>query len=206
MSSEPSPTATDSAAKEQPVGPDEWVDRYGDSLYRFALVRLGNAYEAEDAVQETFLAAIASREQYSGAGSQRNWLISILRRKVIDAMRARSKRRAEEVTESDYDPTAAFFDERGNWKKGSFPAVLPDCRLQTQELWQLVRHCLKQLAPLQAHVFVLSVIEEMAADRVCQELDISLSNLWVRLHRARLRLAKCVAAKWFHHEQEDSPV
>ncbi len=205
MSSEPSPTAKDSTAEELPVGPDEWVDRYGDSLYRFALVRLGNAYEAEDAVQETFLAAIASQEQYSGAGSQRNWLISILRRKVIDAMRARSKRRSEEITESDYDPTAAFFDKQGKWRAGSLPVVLPEYRLQAQELWQLVRHCLKKLAPLQAHVFVLSVIEEMAADQVCQELDISLSNLWVRLHRARLGLAKCVAAKWFHQEQVDSP-
>lgn len=205
MSPEPSPTANDLLAQEQPVGPDEWVDRYGDTLYRFALVRLGSAYEAEDAVQETFLAAIAGQEQFKGAGSQRSWLITILRRKVIDAMRARSKRRSEEVTESDYDSTAAFFDEQGSWRAGSLPVVPPDNALQTQELWHLVRHCLRQLAPQQADVFVLCVIEEMTVEQVCQELDISPSNLWVRLHRARLKLAKCVAAKWFHHEQEDSP-
>ncbi len=204
MSSEPSLTENDQLAEETPVGPEQWVDRYGDALYRFALARLRNSIEAEDAVQETFLSAIAGQEQFTGAGSQRGWLLGILRRKVIDAMRLRSKKRDSETVETGHDPTALLFDEQGRWKPGSLPFVSPDDRLQSQELWQLVRSCLQQIAPAQADVFVLSVIEEMTAEQICEVLDISLSNLWVRLHRARLGLAKCVAAKWFRHDEEVS--
>ncbi|MDG1897539.1 MAG: sigma factor-like helix-turn-helix DNA-binding protein [Fuerstiella sp.] len=52
----------------------------------------------------------------------------------------------------------------------------------------------------QADVFMLSVMEEMDSDQICSELDISPSNLWVRLHKARLALAKCVGARWFQGE------
>lgn len=141
MSSEPSPTAKDSTAEELPVGPDEWVDRYGDSLYRFALVRLGNAYEAEDAVQETFLAAIASQEQYSGAGSQRNWLISILRRKVIDAMRLRGRnagrRKSRRVTTI---RLPRFLISRGSGEPARSPSYFPNiaCRHRSCGNWCVI--------------------------------------------------------------------
>jgi RNA polymerase sigma-70 factor (ECF subfamily) len=181
------------------VDPELWVDAYGDYLYRYAYSRLRDANAAEEAVQETFMAGIRYQSQFSGKGSERAWLLGILKRKIIDYIRLQS-RYARNGAFDDPDPTLHLFDEHGRWKKGTFQDVSPDSRLQADELQQVVRDCLEHLPPGQAAVFVLSVMEEMDSDHICRELDISPSNLWVRLHRARLSLAKCVGLKWFQEE------
>lgn len=209
MSSEPSPTRPAEDAtfigtpeqSEEPafVDPEQWVDHYGDFLYRYAVVRLRNSSEAEEAVQETFLSAIAGLSRYTGSGSQRGWLIGILRRKIVDTMRGRGRRRNASL-EALYDPSRLLFDDRGKWQAAALVFTPPDTGLESQELWRLVRECLRQIAPAQADVFVLSVIDELSPEQICQELDISLSNMWVRLHRARLGLAKCLTGKWTHDQ------
>lgn len=204
MSMEPSLNSQEMLADAEQFEPDQWVDRYGDYLYRFALLRLRDSTEAEEAVQETFLSAIKRLKQYSGSGSQRGWLLGILRRKIIDAMRERARRK-NTVLEVDSDPTHLMFDAWGRFKAGALPVPMPDASLESQELWGMVRECLRHIAQAQADVFVLSVIEELDPEKVCQELDISMSNFWVRLHRARLGLAKCVAAKWFQHDEQVPP-
>jgi len=204
MSSEPSITSHEILAESERIEPDQWVDCYGDFLYRFALLRLRNSSDAEEAVQETFLAAISRLDQFTGSGSQQGWLLGILRRKVFDAMRQRARHK-NTVLQVKLDPTRRLFDETGKLKSGALPILAPDASLESQELWGMLRECLQQIAPTQADVFVLSVIDEMTPENICQELDISMSNFWVRLHRARLGLAKCVAAKWFHHDEEVPP-
>ncbi len=72
----------------------------------------------------------------------------------------------------------------------------PTAWVEAGEIWQIVRDCLAALPAAQADTFVLSVMEQMEPEQICQELGITLKNLWVRLHRARLGLAKCVSAKW----------
>ena len=181
------------------VDPELWVDEYGDYLYRYAYSRLREAHAAEEAVQETFMAGIRYQSQFSGKGSERAWLLGILKRKIIDYVRLRSRYASHDALD-DLDPSVHLFDENGRWKKGAFPDISPDSRLRADELQQVVRDCLEHLSQGQADVFVLSVMEEMDSDQICRELDISPSNLWVRLHRARLSLAKCVDAKWFQEE------
>lgn len=186
-------------AFEKTLDPEDWVDAYGDSFYRFAKSRLRDAGAAEEAVQETFLAGIRYLDKYEGRGSQRAWLMTILRRKVIDHVRSRNK--LEQSWAGETDPTALLFDENGRWKPGALPQMDPDSRLESRELWAIVKSCLEHLPQGQADVFVLSVMEEMKNQEICKELDISPSNLWVRLHRARLSLAKCVGSKWFSEQE-----
>ena len=64
----------------------EWLNAHGDYLYRFALARLRDAHLAEDAVQETFLAAIKN-PNFAAQSSPRTWLTGILKHKIIDTMR-----------------------------------------------------------------------------------------------------------------------
>ena len=181
------------------LDPEQWVDEYGDYLYRYAYSRLRNATSAEEVVQETFVAGVRYQQQYRGAGSERGWLLTILKRKIVDYVRSRA-RRSEENGFEQQDPTAMLFDENGRWKKGILPDMSPERDLHMRELWQIVRDCLSSLPRGQADVFVLSVMEEMDSDEICRQLDITPSNFWVRLHRARLGLAKCVGAKWFQDE------
>jgi RNA polymerase sigma-70 factor (TIGR02943 family) len=190
-----------STNQESAVGPEQWVERYGDVLYRFAKKRLRTASEAEEAVQETFLAAIGAQNQFTGSGTQLSWLRSILHNKIMDTMRQRERCSALESPDFVADPTDLLFDARGAWKPGLWPACPGQQVLEMQELWQIVKQCLAQIPPLQADVFVLSVMEEMDAESICRKLNITLSNMGVRLHRARLGLAKCVSAKWFQTEE-----
>ena len=181
------------------MSPENWVEEYGDYLFRYANSRMRNANAAEEVVQETFLAGVRYSGQYSGKGSVRGWLIAILKRKIIDHFRARKKHEGAHINGDDdiFDPSAVLFDQQGNWKPGAFKwAPSPERDLEMSELSDIVQDCLKSLPAGQADVFVLSVMEEMETDVICEQLSISPSNMWVRMHRARLGLAKCVSEKW----------
>ena len=176
--------------------PETWVEEYGDYLFRYAYSRLRESNAAEEVVQETFLAGVRYSEQYAGRGSERGWLMGILKRKIIDFIRARAKHGAAGSSgEDDWDPSSQLFDATGNWKNGALNWD-PDRKLQSEELRGIVQDCLKSIPKKQADVFVLSVMEEMDSEKICKELGISASNMWVRMHRARLGLAKCVGEKW----------
>ena len=188
------------AEHNQQLDPELWIDEYGDYLFRYARSRLRDGNAAEEVVQETFVAGVRFQHQFSGKGSERGWLLGILKRKIIDFVRARARHSSEKRFSDDVDPTIELFDENGRWKKGVLPDLSPERNLSAQELWQVVRECLERLPRTQADVFMLSVMEEMESAEICQQLEITPANLWVRLHRARLGLAKCVGTKWYQGE------
>src|SRR6266404_7542203 len=78
--------------KSRGTDPTHWLDLYGDFLFNFALGQLRDVSEAEDLVQETFLAAFKSRDRFAGQCTERTWLVSILRHKIYDHLRARCRR------------------------------------------------------------------------------------------------------------------
>ncbi len=182
------------------VNPEAWVDEYGDYLYRYAMSRLRDENAAEEVVQETFLAGVRFQDRYSGEGAERAWLLGILKRKLIDYVRRRARYDRDGAYEGSNDPSEKMFDRNGNWNRDVFTSMTPDRQVESAEVWDVVKGCLQHLPPGQADVFVLSVMEEMPTDEICQELGITPSNLWVRLHRARLALAQCVGARWFQDE------
>jgi len=63
-----------------------WMDDHGECLYRYALVRVRKP-EAEDLVQEAFLAAVRGFEKFGGRSSERSWLVGILKNKIVDHFR-----------------------------------------------------------------------------------------------------------------------
>ena len=181
------------------LNPETWVKDYGDYLYGYAYSRMRDANAAEDVLQETLLAGVKYSGQYAGKGSVRGWLIAILKRKIIDHFRSRKKHAGASFGDEDdaFDPSTVLFDQQGNWKPGTFKwAPSPENNLETSELSDIVQDCLKGIPKGHADVFVLSVMEEMDSAAICEQLDITPSNMWVRMHRARLGLAKCVSEKW----------
>lgn len=182
--------------QDRSIDPERWVDDYGDYLYRYAFSRLRNTTAAEEVVQETFLAGLRFQDRYKGDGAERAWLLGILKRKLIDYVRQRNRYDRDGSYEDSHDPSARLFDHNGNWKAGVFGGLQPDEQAEASEIWDVVRSCLDHLPKGQADAFVLSVMEHMDADQICHELQITESNLWVRLHRARLGLARCVGSKW----------
>ena len=185
-------------AEPQRVDPEQWVDEYGDYLYRYALSRLRDASAAEDVVQETFLAAFKGAARFSGQSSEKTWLVGILKHKIVDFIRKASRERAYDDVTLAEDRVDDFFDRKGHWKAG--PAewtVNPRKAFEQREFWAVFEGCLGNLQDRLAAVFTLREIEGMSAEEICKELDITSTNLWVMLYRARNKLKDCLQENWF---------
>jgi RNA polymerase sigma-70 factor (ECF subfamily) len=177
-----------------------WVDRHGDCLYRYALLRLRTPELAADLVQETFLEALGARSSFAGRSSERTWLIGILRHKILDHFRKAGRERALfGAGPVELDAAAdSEFDHRGRWKTipGSW-AGEPSRALETREFWETFSECLSRLPPRLADAFFLREVDGLEAEEVQHLLGIRPANLWARLHRARTLLRRCLDVGWF---------
>jgi RNA polymerase sigma-70 factor (ECF subfamily) len=176
------------------VDPREWVEAYGDVLYRFARARLPDVETAEDVVQETFLAALEARDTFAGESTEQTWLVGILRRKIVDHYRQAARKRGGERAAG----AVREFDTRGKWisdpQEWQFdPAAIAADR----EFWQIFEECRSQLPEKLAEAYRLREDAELTTEEICQVLGISASNVWTQLYRARLLLRKCIEGKWF---------
>ncbi len=183
------------------LDPQRWLDEHGDSLYRYALLRLRNPEAAEDAVQETLVAAFHARERFTGKSSVRTWLIGILKHKIIDSIRKAARERpVSELNEEDRETAERLFDEQGHWRSSAAPSdwgAGPREALERKEFMQALEQCMSKLPERLAAVFALRELEQMETEEICNVLSISPTNLWVMLHRARLRLRECLEVNWF---------
>jgi len=178
--------------------PDAWVDTYGDYLFRYAVSRLRDGEAAEEAVQDAFVAALRHVDQFTGRGSERAWLLGILKRKIIDLIRTRN--RMSSLSDEDAnDPSEFLFDRQGSWQQNrSSAGSQPLDSLEREEFWRILRECLDTLSQRQADVFVLREMDDHKTEEICKELEITASNLWVLLYRARLQLSSCMKSRWQH--------
>lgn len=180
-----------------------WIEAYTDILYSFALSRLQDVHAAEDVLQDTLLAGIASQAQFSGRGTIRGWLLGILKNKIVDYIRRRSRRCGTGACVIPIDHTSDYPDAV-SFRKGTMTwSLLPSDDIESEELWEAVDESLRCLPPGLAVVFVRSVIEEVDTEFICREFDITPGNLWVRIHRAKARLAEHLRRKW---EAEESDI
>lgn len=171
--------------------PSQWLERYGDQFYNYAFARLNNHEFSEEAVQETFMAAVIAIDEFEGKSSEQTWLFSILKRKIVDVVRREWKPKAKSSLADEVNPDSQLFLSDGNWRyKWSSPE---HCPVESKEFLQIVQRCLGRLPSNQASVFVLRVLEEKTPQEICKELEITPANLGIRLHRARLGLARCVS-------------
>jgi RNA polymerase sigma-70 factor (ECF subfamily) len=178
--------------------PAEWVARHGDALYRYAVVRVREPDVAEDLVQETFLAGLNARERFAAAASERTWLIAILRRKIVDLIRRRIRERQGDEPSPSEESTAEFFQANGLWQGRLAPwSDDPGALSENREFWEVFYRCVDGLPANLADAFLLRELARMEGQEVCKVLNLTPTNLWARLHRARLGLRRCLEANWF---------
>jgi RNA polymerase sigma-70 factor (ECF subfamily) len=163
----------------------EAIEEHRDYLFYNALGRLRNREAAEDAVQDSFLAALAGANKFSGNASQRTWLTAILKHKVCDRVRRACRDRA--VFE-----TAPLTDHEEFNSHSSFDCLCrgddPSRELQRKELGDAIQSALAKLPHRLAKVFSLYESEDWSGREICAALNISENNLWIMLHRARKHL------------------
>lgn len=181
---------------EHQINPTLWIDLYSDYLYNYTISRVNDKVIAQDLVQDTFLAALKSMKNFKGEASERTWLISILKRKIIDYYRKTNSNKGKAEVRINYKDD----ESEGDWLEervaDPFDKNAEDT-MQNSELGEAILNCLEKLPKKQAEVFKMKTILEYETDVICNELNITASNLWVIIHRARTAMASCLEKNWF---------
>lgn len=149
--------------------------RLRPQLVRFAMRRLRDRHQAEDAVQDALLAVLEGRARFGGEASIATWLTGILKHKIADTARAAARHEP-----LDYDGEVAH-DRH------------PETELAQLRVLEALDARLRQLPACAARVFVMREVMGMDTAEVCRELSISPSNCSVMNHRARRRLRAAAA-------------
>lgn len=176
---------------------ETWVDEYGDYLYRYALMRLREPSRAEDAVQETFLAAMKNREGFDGRVNFKYWLRGVLRNKIVDYIRKAVREDIVEDTEAHEMVDSFWFKHSGLPTRDPAPWQFdPNAGFERKEFWGVLEQCLSKLKGNMRDAFVMKMLEERDSEEVCKILNVSANNLWVLTHRARAQLKTCLERHW----------
>jgi len=174
-----------------------WAELYSDQLFTWAFYKTSNKETAEDLVQETFLAAVHSFQKFESKSEPKTWLFSILKNKIADHYR-KSFRNGENKTVS----FNQFFDSNEDWITDQRPqqwqADDEEHLLDNQDFKKTLAHCLEKLPVNWKTFIVLKFMEEKDSKLICQELEITATNYWQILHRAKLQLRKCLELNWFN--------
>ncbi len=176
--------------------PHHWIDHHAEALFRYALLQVRDREAAQDCVQETFLAALRARETFRGESSQRTWLVGILKHKICDHFRRRRRELPAEDPASAAGAVDAMFRDDGVWKAAPLKWSDPQDPLLREELWEQLRHCLDKMPPRMGDLLCLRELHGLNAGEICQIMEISQTNLWVQLHRARAMLRQCLERAW----------
>lgn len=196
------------AAQAPSPDPGLWVDQHGNYLFRYAMFRLRDASLAEDIVQETLLAALQAYQNFAGRGSERTWLVGILKHKIIDHYRRASRETPESQLENESLNHDELFRDAGEWRNHWRPEraptdwhANPSELVEQSEFWRVFQDCLSPLPPRIANAFTLREVDGLTSEEICEVLGIKVNNLWVMLHRARIHLRQCLEVNWFSRER-----
>jgi RNA polymerase sigma-70 factor (ECF subfamily) len=176
----------------------DWLNEHGDYLYRFALARLRNPHQAEDVVQETMLAAIKS-QNFQGESSSKTWLTGILKHKIIDLQRKNIREQpVSDLIDLDAADTSMddFFNQSGRWLERPQSMNMPHDSLEQQQFLGILEDCMSKLPHKLKAIFMLRDVHDEDNENICKELNITTTNAWVMLYRARMGLRKCIELNW----------
>jgi RNA polymerase sigma-70 factor (ECF subfamily) len=154
---------------------------------------------AEDAVQETLLAALAGEANFAGRSNLRTWLTGILKHKIVDTIRRQSREQPVSEFDAQYEAAGfdAQFDRRGHWEEPPDAWEQPEGALGQKQFLAALEACLRALPERTARVFMMREHLGLETPEICKELEITATHCWVMLHRARMSLRLCLGKNWF---------
>jgi RNA polymerase sigma-70 factor (ECF subfamily) len=172
-------------------------------MLRFAQLQLRDHAMAEDVVQESMMAAIQGKKSFEQRASAKTWVFSILRHKIVDAIRLKTRTinvGALSPAETEMDATFdTLFYPNQHWRSEERPSDWGDPvkALHQEQFWAIFEACLNHLPENTARVFMMREFLEFETEEVCRELKLSMSNCHVILHRARNSLRRCLEKSGF---------
>lgn len=179
------------------LNPNNWIKLYSDYLFNYTITRVNDRAIAQDLVSETFLAGLNSMVNFKGEASERTWLISILKRKIIDYYRKINSNKGKAEVRMHYNSDG---ETEGDWLEERVADASDKSAEDTMvnsELGDAIYDCLAKLPEKQAEIFKMKTILGYETETICNEFDITPSNLWVIIHRARTTLTECLEKTWF---------
>lgn len=155
------------------------LDRFWPEVYHFMLKRTGNETDAEDIVIETFSKAFDRIHSYNPQFQFNTWLIAIAKNVHVDTLRKRKSAHALDLTEEEDRKTRNIADTT---------LTAEDQLIRQQNLARLLA-CIKQLKPHYQEVLQLRYFQEQSYQEIADQLNEPLSNVKVKLLRAKKLLA-----------------
>jgi len=169
------------------------VEEQGDYLLSFAMSKLRDVELAKDLVQDTFLSAIVKIDTFENRSNIRTWLTSILNRKIIDHWRKAETRYT--------DPVSRFFDQddpKKHWildsKYNAEMETIEDKIIYSDRNNEL-HECIGGLPDKWKGIIASKYLDEKISDEICNDFEITPSNLWVIVHRSKILLRECLQKK-----------
>ncbi|AMO41136.1 RNA polymerase factor sigma-70 [Acinetobacter pittii] len=174
-------------------------------MIKFAFLQLSSLPQAEDVVQEALTSAFQHLDSFKGRAAFKTWVFAILKNKIIDVIRQKSRLVAmtelfkDEESELSID---ALFDASGHWHKYEAPQAWqsPEEMMEQADFWIIFEACLNHLPAKYAQVFMMREVIELSSNEICSKLELSISNFNVLMYRSRTRLRECLENKWLLKE------
>jgi RNA polymerase sigma-70 factor, ECF subfamily len=179
-----------------------WLDaelaQHRSFLMKLARGQLRDQGLAEDAVQETLVAAWQNQHSFEGRSAVRTWLVSILRYKLIDVLRSQTRQPAALIDhdndeESDFD---ILFNSANQWREQPEPwgdfADGPQRQILQNQLMTLLEICVTKLPEQTGRVFLLREYLGFETGEITNHTGLQSGHVRVLLHRARLSLRTCL--------------
>lgn len=166
-------------------------------LMRFALLHLRNRAHAEDAVQETLVAALEGARRFAGESSVSTWLMGILRHKILDHFRSERRSPRLEPCADEADGVEQLFREDGHWRTPPSDWGDPEAALGQRQFFEALERGLQRLPEKTARAFHLREVMGLSTEEICQTLGVSAQNCWIMLYRARMSLRQSLEEHCF---------
>lgn len=179
---------------------DQQVAELRPYLMKFARLQLRNDAWAEDAVSETLLAALSKPQSFERRSQLKTWLVGILKHKVVDALRHHGREVCvgDDSADEREDPLDHMaFKADGHFAEAPAEWGNPERDLDQRQFMAILEACTERLPPVQGRLFLMREWLELSTEDICKELALTPTNLYVLLHRARLRLRECLEQNWF---------
>jgi len=180
--------------------PEKWLPEYGDYLYSYCLLRVNHRETAEDLVQETLVSAMRAAGSFKGESSEVTWLVAILKNKIIDYYRKRDvlKDAQSYLASTEAEFSDNFFEAtNGHWLRDAASHTWDaDAGVDEEEFGRVLQGCIEKMPPKLAPVFIARFLDDEDSETICKVHNLSPSNYWVIMHRAKLLIRACLEKRW----------
>lgn len=169
---------------------EEFVNSYTQPLLAACYAIGFGKVDAEELVQETFVAFLSAIDRFEGRSQLKTYLFGILYNKASEMRRKQLRQESLDEIQEDFEKR---FDSRGMW---SVPPKGPEEAALTNEIQAWIEKCAEGLSLHQRTAFFLKEAEGESSEAVCNILGVSYTNLRVLMHRARIKLRECLERNW----------